>query len=202
VFWNTLREFHASNRRPQNIKTVNSTRFLAGRFWFPPYILKHNTLIIIAHVTIYNIIWRRNALKYILDTKQQCVASPRLEPAKYLVQGLWNNRRSQQFHKIFYYAPSTIATCFGYLLLAIFRRFSHNTKYQNRSYCFDIWLVDSRNMSRLYRERDEISCEVVANDGYFINLDGTRNRMHNPTINISLYSNGSVVWTVILFNIL
>jgi hypothetical protein len=37
----------------------------------------------------------------------------------------------------------------------------------------------------LYWERNKISCEVVANDGYFINLDSTRNRMHNPTIKIT-----------------
>jgi hypothetical protein len=43
-----------------------------------------------------------------------------------------------------------------------------------------------RNMSRLYRERNKISCEVVANDGYFINLDSTRNMMHIPTIKINM----------------
>jgi hypothetical protein len=40
--------------------------------------------------------------------------------------------------------------------------------------------VDYRRNKR--NRRNQISCEVVANDGYFIDLDSTRNRMHNPTI--------------------
>jgi hypothetical protein len=29
-----------------------------------------------------------------------------------------------------------------------------------------------------------MACQVVANDNYFINLDSTRNKMHNPTIKL------------------